>query len=291
MIYLLLCLFFEAFALNPAVKEYASIEHKNVGVTGIPLSHADRTKLLLHFGSLIYQAHESDEFRQLKEKSKELGERLADDPTIGQILKSKILTWDEFRKEYEHTDSLPFIGYGSLINKKSAMGTLQDERPIEPIIAFGGKRIFKLPRYNINAYTQGLPSIGYEHEVACLGVELTADAAHCFNGVVFDLRKEELDAMQQREGIYQIKWVPYIKIADLMGDKLSVDYAYVLVYQPHHNSAMRPHLNYLHLVLEGHERAYLAGYFLETTYLADGETTLTEWIGQEINEFSLQEAF
>ncbi len=261
-------------------------EHRCSGLLGIPLSTCDRRKLIFYCNYLIHKSFKSETYDKLKENTRLASEFLDKNYEAVNSCNSKILGWDDFRNEFDRleVEALPFIGYGSLINQIDARRTLRDERDAEAIIGFGGKRVFKISTKGL-MNLRGLPTVGHENEEAVVALDPIFDPNHTFNGMVFDVKRNEVDALQKRESVYQIKKVPYIKVDHLMSGQLAVESAYALVYPQNDGLLLKPHLNYLFLILEGHIEMDATRFFVETTYLSDGKTTIAQWLEQEARRY------
>lgn len=160
----------------------------------------------------------------------------------------KPMSWSEFKQEFQKqgVKSLPVV----------ASHLLGKEKKVEAVIGFGGQRKFDA---------------------------LEEKEMNLFTGVRFELEAGEIDALQASGKQFQIKKVPIITLQNLHGGK--VEYAYTLISSSIEESAVEPHLNYLSLVLNGIEDEDLIRLFAQTTYLADGVTTLEKWLAAEVKHY------
>lgn len=183
---------------------------------------------------------------------------------------------------YSNNNVLNMVGYGSLLNKVSASRTLNvvDEELV-PIICFGGKRIYNYNTPNdVVARHNGENYLG--NKVACLNVKHTNNDDNYFNGLAYQIKIDEVDALRKRERGYDlipfkcIDWntqEPSIKYA-LCAERRSFDgYYYV-------KNDILPIPNYHKLCAEGAKAISdeFLDFFLETTYLADESTNMTNYV-------------
>ena len=239
-----------------------------------PVTLEDRKKMLLFFYHLLEQKNSSYEgLRELAEmKANEL-ENLS--------VQMETLSWDDFRALYTSSDqSLPFIGYGSLLNRRDVKRTLPRDREFTSVIVFGTKREFK---YKID-FKEGEPCPNPD-EIAAVGLDLDYNPHHYFNGVVFDLARDEVDLIAKREEHYRLMKLPYIEISSKTPE---IKEAYALIYPQNDGIELRPYLNYLFLIVSGMKNEIgLTQFFCETTFLADGTTSVAEWIRNEATQYFL----
>ncbi len=251
----------------------------------------ERKKTIFYCYFQVQKSKFSDSYMDLLDRIDEVAKYLAKTaPRYEDSLKS----WDEFKLEYrkQGVKTLPFIGYGSMVNQNELRRILPTEREVVPVIGFGARGVFKLhsPTY----LTRQLPSPGHEQEKAVLALEEQEgkevfDLQHLFNGVMFDLQENEIEVLQKWEPNYQIKRVPVIKMKRLNKTPIRVDYAYTLVNNSPADKSFKPHLNYLNLVIDTFddgdpEVQDFVRLFTEVSFLADG-TSVEQWLEAEVKAY------
>jgi len=182
-------------------------------------------------------------------------------------------------------DRLAVVGYGSLVNRDSAIITL-DEGTVAAslsVIAFGVQRVFdyemppKVDRYGPEVLTEAR---------AALNVRGTGRPDHTLNGVLFETRREEIQPFRMREVGYDL-----IPVACLDWEALDGSFfnAYVLECpdEPREGKVrtsrkISPHLYYYDVCRNGalDRGEDFLEYWLRTTYLADGVTRALDWEGE-----------
>ena len=195
--------------------------------------------------------------------------------------------WASLERELktQGISKFPMVGYGSLVNIKSAAVTLQDKslKRNRPVIAFGARRIFNyiMPK-NVERY--GPVS---DHNCAALNVQTTNKITDTVNGILFEITLDEISAIRSREIGYDL--VP-VATKNWNENKDPPFLAYILrcLDRPHiekklTSSNIVPHKKYYLTCRDG---ALQLGkdflqFWLVTTYLADGVTPVSNW---EVNE-------
>lgn len=265
--------------------------HPSFGLEGKKLTLQERKKAILYSYFELQKSRYSDSYAEMVDRLQDISLNLLENaPQTNEPL----LSWSEFKEEYQKqgVSKLPFIGYGSSVNRANLKRALSKERKMEPIVGFGAKRLFKVQ--SSASFTRGLPTEGFENENAMLALQETDlplyDLNNLYNGVVFDLQVGEVELMQKKEPDYKIKKVPIIKIQNLFKKPVRLEYAYALINNSEGDKESKPHLNYLNLIINGFddgdlEEQDLIRLFSESTYLADGKTTLDEWLQEEVEHY------
>lgn len=266
--------------------------HPVSGLEGQRLTLLERKKAILYSYFELQKSKYSDSYLELLDRIEHIVKELSKKhPQEAGAL----LTWEEFKKEYKNqgVTNLPMIGTGSLANSKDLLLILPEKRETEQVIGFGGKRMFKL-RTPSNEH-RGLPSAGFDDEIANIAVEEQEgvplfDTRNLFNGVLFYLKESEVEAMQKKRSEYNLKKVPYVKVAQLFDNPITIQHAYILINNAKYDEEIKPHLNYLNLVIESFDdgnldQQDLIRLFSETTYLADGKTTIDKWLEAEVKVY------
>jgi len=178
--------------------------------------------------------------------------------------------------------SLPFVGYGSLLNTKSASLTLTPEvlKSRIPVIAFGARRIFN---YSMGeAVTRyGVPE--NEIESAALNVRLTGSIHDTLNAVLINIPIEEIPKLRDREIGYDLEPIVCVR---WNGNDNEPFIAYILqcpdnprTGKVRTNNTLMPHRIYIQKCRDGAEEfgTQFLEFWLSSTYLANGITTIKEW--------------
>ncbi|MGK5595360.1 MAG: gamma-glutamylcyclotransferase family protein [Parachlamydiaceae bacterium] len=180
------------------------------------------------------------------------------------------------------------FGYGSLINPQSAARSLTPSamRTYQPAIAFGMRRIFNRKMSDSNVIVKWGP-LERASNVGMLNVVKSQNTGDLLNGVTFEVNKEDLASLIQRELGYdlvpipvifweeaKIEPYPVVKIAYIFAAPDETRQGQVFV-----SHCINPVPGY---ALASKEGAALNGeeflqLWLESTLLADGETTFGEW--------------
>jgi hypothetical protein len=178
---------------------------------------------------------------------------------------------------------LPFVGYGSLLNRTSALRTLSartldDSRPI---VSFGLRRIFnyRIPS-ELSVYRDADPKT----TKAALNVEITADMKNVMNGILFPVAIEDIPPLRDRELLYDLEPVPCL---DWERPGSEPFFAYVLqcVVEarpdgPGVDNTLEPHREYYRVCREGaaSRGSQFLDFWLNTTFLSGSPlSTAAEW--------------
>lgn len=191
---------------------------------------------------------------------------------------------DDLRSEGK--ENLTIFGYGSLLNRESAERTLKPAGadPYRASIAFGIVRLFDydMPREVKQRSAYDLDD-GKPLERGLLNARFTGALTDGANGVLMDVPLDDIEALRKREVGYDLRPVLCLPWGDLSA-KPSM--AYVLSCagrswegQMLSNRDLLPHAGYYRLCRDGAasiSEAFL-DYWLDTTFLADGETSARAW--------------
>lgn len=153
------------------------------------------------------------------------------------------------------------------------------------VLSFGIKRVFSYEVDNLGESPLGLPSPETPLETANLAVEVTEKITDLLPGTVY-----EVDALPEvAEGLYfeKVRFVDFDAVE--LGTLPPVEEAYVLVNSVKKRDAL-PHQSYLNVCLEGAKRfgKRFLKLFTQSTYLADGRTTILEWLRNEVIHMNLE---
>jgi len=191
----------------------------------------------------------------------------------------------------EGNKTVKFLTFGSLMNETSAAFDIGSKG--HPALTFGLRRIFNFepPAHAISRL--GLPTPGFDEEVARLNVAQCNRGDSPLCGVLHALTLDEVKALEKREQGYQLVKVSVVDYEAAYSEATpKIEIAYVLVAdQPAPSEPIKPHLNYLNVCLEGalaHGRGFLS-YFLSSTFLSDGTTPLIEFLRQELVDLACPE--
>jgi hypothetical protein len=259
------------------------------GLEGKRQSWLDRKKLIFFCYFQIHKSKFSDTYLEMLDRIEDIVAEFSRHPPK---TSPALLTWDAFKAEYKKqgVTQLPFVGYGSLSNAKDLLRTLPDKKVMTHVIGFGGKRVFKIESPTL--LTRGLPAEGFELEAAKLALEEAPEYGlnKLFNGVVFELKESEVEALEKRNPDYAVKKVPVIRVDALFKNPVQVEYAYALFSNATAKEELKPHLNYLNLVLSSFDDGNIEAQdtirlFSETTYLADGKTNIENWLESEVQKY------
>ena len=178
---------------------------------------------------------------------------------------------------------LLLVGYGSLLNRDSAVETIKDT-PREghpPVLALGARRVFNyvMPEAELKSYGVNFSP----RERAALNVDYSRSPADAVNGRLLTVGPVDIAALREREFGYDLRPVVCMRWGEW---KVAPFTAYVLVAvegtrdgrQVIDNDAL-PHPLYAGLCRAGAHavsEAFLQLY-LQTTFLADRKISLFEW--------------
>lgn len=183
---------------------------------------------------------------------------------------------------------ITIVGYGSLVNNKSAALTLNEKSlaTFQPVIAFGALRLFN---YEFPPGVDRYPPSMHPLAQAALNVHPTGKIEDIVNGIVMKLPVKEIPKMRKRELGYDLIPVVCLEWNDV---ERAPFIAYILCCpdelregKRHTNDKIEPHHGYYSVCREGASgfgKEFLR-LWLATTYLADGVTPVAEW---EVNAFS-----
>jgi hypothetical protein len=170
------------------------------------------------------------------------------------------------------------VGYGTLLNQvsmASTLGSAAEEKTPIPVIVEGYQRLFNLRPAHYE------PSLFLSEDPVEVGaMNVLPSPAHRFNGLMFQVSLEELEALDERERYYDRIWVPIRSFAD--GSALGEAFTYAanpdspwIIDAPR---GLLPRWNDVVLAREG---AYSVSRefgeaFDATTFLADGRSLVVD---------------
>lgn len=178
------------------------------------------------------------------------------------------------------------FGYGSLINKVSAGRTVKPEaiQSMYPGVIFGAKRIFnytatKTDHWGANQHPK---------EKAMLNLVPSLNFASIVNGVVIEVDAEDLMRLVQREIGYDLVPVLVASWTDIVNRKppLEIQVAYTFVSAPelrdhrlYTSTQFYPVRGYLNAIQQANLEygEAFSSLWDQSTYLADGTTTIKSW--------------
>ncbi len=116
--------------------------------------------------------------------------------------------WIDFLKE---TSRSWIIAYGTLINKHSIGQTVGESHVEGPVVALGVRRVFSFALVDENYDDHGGRYTRSEDPRRCatLNVEHTGVPADRVNGILFSIKREDIDPMAKREFGYDLLPVEY----------------------------------------------------------------------------------
>lgn len=119
--------------------------------------------------------------------------------------------WDGLEAQFRAAgDVLPLVGYGSLLSLDSARRTVPRAVALgtELVVVAGGLRLFnyRMSEPALLRDEGGTPS----YSSAALNVEETRRPEHLFNGRLYSVPPEEIDALRRREVGYDLCPLPYV---------------------------------------------------------------------------------
>ncbi len=163
------------------------------------------------------------------------------------------------------TNRVPIIGYGSLLNKKSAAETFEPEtiETFTPVTGWDFQRIFNvIPPGESQRRRADDPADAW----GLLNIQ--ENPGYYFNGALYQLGREDFVKGRIREAHYNL--VP-IKITVAGKSEPQIAYAYAVKDQAYLRDDITPIPGYYSLVLDAVEEAGVEEEFRKTTYLADGK--------------------
>ncbi len=185
--------------------------------------------------------------------------------------------------------SISIVGYGSLLNSTSAGEILHDTPlgPRQPVIAFGTHRIFNY-QMSPDGGRYGPPTKVLAR--AALNTRITGDINDAVNGVLLEIPVGDIPAIRKREFGYDL-----IPVACLGWNTLEKApfLAYILRCpdKPRRgkkltNDRLEPHREYYRVCRRGAAELgeEFLRFWLSTTYLADGITSMGQWEASEFPE-------
>ena len=178
---------------------------------------------------------------------------------------------------------LLLVGYGSLISLESAAETIRgvNEKEFFPVVALGAKRVFnyRIPEEVLKELGDTRPD-----EVAALNVIATGQAADLINGRIVPVSADDLPGLRDREFGYHLRPVTCVRWTALDSEPFT---AYVLCAEDSVvkgrqviDNTIKPHLGYVEICTTG-AKAVSESFnevFLDTSFLADGSTSLRQWL-------------
>jgi hypothetical protein len=185
--------------------------------------------------------------------------------------------WTGLEREVAARDdsSIHVVGYGSLMNRGSALRTLSDPEDIlGPVVAFRSRRVFdyRMPTTTLARYPQKVdPS-----RTAALNVYQAEADEQIVTGVLCRVAFETLEAFRRREAGYDLIPVVTLPYLDLEGPLAT---AFILSCPATSTDGVRrtdhslsPHPGYFQLCLSGARAVSdeFAELFLATTFRANG---------------------
>lgn len=186
----------------------------------------------------------------------------------------------------QNQDSISLIGYGSLINRVSASLTITDTRH-KKVFAFGIRRVFN---YKIPSNIIRYGDIVDNRACAALNIKVTGKYNDVINAILVKVPVSDIPALRVREIAYDL-----IKVPCLYWDKIEKPpfMAYIL-HCPYNSfdgqvktsSNIEPHLGYYNVCRDGARefgKEFLSCW-LDTTYLADGKTSVRIWEQKQLNQ-------
>ena len=178
---------------------------------------------------------------------------------------------------------LLLVGYGSLISLESAAETIRgvNEKEFFPVVCLGAKRVFnyRIPEDVLKELGDTEPD-----EVAALNVIATGQAADLINGRIVPVTAGDLPGLREREYGYHLRSVTCVRWHALNSEPFT---AYVLCAEDPVvkgrqviDNTIKPHLGYVRICTTGAKAVSEPFYelFLDTSFLADGSTSLRQWL-------------
>lgn len=181
--------------------------------------------------------------------------------------------------EKQKKATIHIVGYGSLINAKSAALTVSVKNSI-PILAFGVYRKFNyvIPEDNVR---YGIAKTPYQR--AALNIEVTNNVNDFINGLMIEIPLDDINSLREREIAYDLLQVPCISWDNRNAEPF---YANIL-YCPYKefkgvektNNNLEPHISYYKVCRDGAQN--FGNPFLTcwkaTSFLADGISSMDIW--------------
>lgn len=177
-------------------------------------------------------------------------------------------------------------GYGSLMNKESALRSVKPEAvdTMQKAVAFGVKRIFN---YKATKTDHWGPN-QHPREKAMLNMTQTLNISSVANGVIMEVDAEDFSRLVKRETGYDLVPILVARWDDVASHNpkvvIEVAYTFTAVHElrnhiDYTSTKYYPVRGYMHAIQQAaHE---YGDDFVEmwnaTTYLADGTTSVDEW--------------
>ena len=194
---------------------------------------------------------------------------------------SKQYPWEGLKEylEKQNETKLKIIGYGSLLNARSAALTVTAQKRT-PVIAFGVNRVFNyvIPENNARYGVSDHP-----RRRAALNIMVTNKVSDFINGLLIEMPLSDIQALREREVAYDLIQVPCILWNNWNNKPF---YAYIL-YCPYKefdgeektSTNIEPHTVYYQVCRDGAQS--FGDDFLKcwksTTFLVDGNTSMEIW--------------
>jgi len=192
-------------------------------------------------------------------------------------------------EHFNKSDEIKLFTYGSLLNKDSALRTMDEQTYNSRItsVAFGYKRIFNR---DVDIAASARYTTPDNHlERGMLNLLSTENADDVVNGFIFDFKISALQAMCEREEGYDLVPCvvqPWDAFCEKQSDHSQMSVAYTFV-APHEERSgvcpvsheVLPVKEYFDLVKEGvsiYGEDFLQKWY-DTTFLADKETPIADW--------------
>lgn len=204
---------------------------------------------------------------------------------LGDEARRYLYPWAELEQDIASSGSpLRLVGYGSLLNPRSARRTIPSTPPDGhlPVLAFGARRVFNyvMPDSLFARCGEKPPAV----ERAALNMDWTGVADDYFNGRVIEVPVSDLEALREREQGYHLDpvlWIPW----RTEGAPAQVAYVLRADDTPWHgrvviDDSILPNIPYVNLCREGARLVdeLFEELLLTTTWLADRRTRLDGYL-------------
>ncbi|GAB5411780.1 MAG: hypothetical protein ChlgKO_08940 [Chlamydiales bacterium] len=201
-------------------------------------------------------------------------------------LDEELISFEDLRKK----KGIKIFTYGSLLHPVSASFDLKGAG--RPMLSFGIRRVFNYEGSQLAKNRLGLPSPENALETAKLNVVPTGRTSDFLPGAVYEVDQEDLLRLEEREKGYMWKKIHVMDFDEVVHGILpEMEEVYVLMLPEQKlKQESFPHQSYLNVCLEGARRfgKRFLKLFANTTYLADGETTILEWLRNEVIHMNLE---
>lgn len=227
--------------------------------------------------------------QKLAEKKKELEQKPTFKYPFEQDLKQYL--------DQKDRETVPIFTYGSLLNYESAKRAVSEAtlNTMRPAVGFGLKRVFNrdVDISDSEKYDQSHPK-----ERAMLNVEYTESFTDLINGVLMDIKKEEIgDVCFREEGydlipVFNMHWnvLKDENIREYKETHISTSYTFLApkekrAGQVYVDESIFPIKQYYELVKQGAKEfgEDFLDLWVDTTFLADKSTNIKEW-EQQLNQ-------